>query len=29
MGTDARPGQLVGGLLVIAGVVQAQLRRRN
>ena len=26
-GTDARPGQLAGGLLVIVGVVQAQLRR--
>lgn len=27
MGTDARPGQLVGGVLVIIGVAQAQLRR--
>ena len=29
MGADARPGQLVGGALVIAGVVQAQVRRRS
>lgn len=29
MGATARPGQLLGGVLVIAGVVQAQLRRRR
>ena len=29
MGSDARPGQLVGGVLVIAGVLQAQLRRKR